>query len=378
MPEISDKLEEENKTDRENDENVEIEETEKNNTDKKEDGENKQKIEKKMEKADKALKTAAKAVAISRTGKTKVKDAATIRNEALTKLASAKSSGTILSGILSGVEISENIKEPELAVTGIVSFDGIKVVIPAKHMWAKLPVVQDESNSAAKRGRYFHLMNAMLGAEVEFLVVEISKENDVVFGSRLNALEIRKRTNYINNMRGKDKSRMEITKELGRNVESRVVAVAGSVVRLEIFGVETGVYAANACWRYTANLASVFYPGQRVYAKIKDISIDADKNVKVTASIKEAYENTLIRNIQYYPERSVQIGVVSGKTEKGYFVAVGDENNGIDVFCSRIMGQEIPQVGDTVSCMIGKVFQDNGNAVGKITRIIKRIQPLRY
>ena len=191
-------------------------------------------------------------------------------------------------------------------------------------------------------------------------------------------MAIRRKQNYIRRLHGGTESRMEIAVREKRRIEARVVSTSGASVRIEIFGVETRVRAADACWRYTSNLSSVFHPGQHVYVIIKDMRINKNTgDIEIDASIKEATENVLLHNIKYYQEGSIQTGTISGKTVKGYHVAVGNTYTGIDVFCRRVMGQTMPQTGDIVACKIGRIY-DDGKASGKITRIIKPVQSISY
>jgi ribosomal protein S1 len=338
-----------------------------------------EKTENRYEEIEKALKRTAKAVAISSDGKPEVRDIDAIRADTFTKLYSAMSSGTILTGTLSGCETAKNVITPELAVQGIVDYGGVKIIIPAKEMWTKIPEgLSEDASSKDKFKFYTSKVSAMLNAQIDFLVERVDKDKNIACASRASAMAIRRKQNYIRKMHGETESRMEKAVREKRRIEARVVSTSGTSVRIEIFGVETRVKAADACWRYVSKLSSVFHPGQHIYVIVKDMRIDKNTgDIAINASIKEATENMLLHNIKYYQEGSIQTGTISGKTVKGYYVAVGNTFTGIDVFCRRVMGQSMPQTGDIVACKINRIY-DDGNASGKITRIIKPIQSISY
>ena len=164
-------------------------------------------------------------------------------------------------------------------------------------------------------------------------------------------------------------------------VPGKVMSVSGSLVRLDVFGTEVKVTAKEATWRYTPNLSDVFYPGEQTKVIIKSITYSEDgKDVlKVEGSIREAMPNTQKRNILEYQLGCTCLGTVTGvRNDKGYNVAIGNENNGIDSFCTSVQGGVTPQIGDVVSCQLIKIDYDAGTSICKITRIIRQANQNRF
>ena len=57
--------------------------------------------------------------------------------------------------------------------------------------------------------------------------------------------------------------------------------------------------------------------------------------------------------------------------QKGYYISLGDHKTGIDAFCTTVLGNQIPQIGDKVACQIIKINVEDCFAVAKINRIIQ-------
>lgn len=87
--------------------------------------------------------------------------------------------------------------------------------------------------------------------------------------------------------------------------------------------------------------------------------------------------NRQLINASKFKVNSVCIGTVSGASEKGYYVDLGDLKTGISAFCKIVHGTDIPNTGDKVACQILSIT-DEGFAIVKITRIIRRINNNRF
>lgn len=272
---------------------------------------------------------------------------------------------SILNGTIDCLEFEENMKEPERAICAVTYYEGFRVIIPAGCMGLSVPQDLPAQDRAAMYKKY---INAMLASHVEYVIRAVDDKNNLAIGDRNIAMAIR-RKQYFVHKRG-DKTQMQLAMERKIPVEASVLAVSGTVVRVEVHGVECKVFAKEASWRYTANLSELFCPGDKVNVIIKSIEQDGNE-LKVEVSIREATPNRQLVNIVNYKPNSVCTGMITGVTPKGYYIAVGDSRNGIDAFCNLVHGTEIPQVGDKVICQLLKINANEGFATAKITRILQ-------
>lgn len=272
---------------------------------------------------------------------------------------------SILSGTIDCLEFEENMKEPERMICAVTYYEGFRVIIPAGCMGLSVPQDLPAQDRAAMYKKY---INAMLASRIEYVIRAVDDKNNLAIGDRNIAMAIR-RKQYFVHKRG-DKTQMQLAMERKIPVEAHVLAVSGTVVRVEVHGVECRVFAKEASWRYTANLSELFCPGDRVNVIIKSIEQEGDE-LKVDVSIREATPNRQLVNIVNYKPNSVCTGMITGVTPKGYYIAVGDQRNGIDAFCNLVHGTEIPQVGDKVICQLLKINANEGFATAKITRILQ-------
>lgn len=322
----------------------------------------------------KAEELPAKPAAKRRKRKTDVeKEEAEELRDTLALLRGGKQKMTIYSRMLERIETNENTADPGIGICAIAELNGIKVMIPAKEMG----IVVDESLSPSERSKaYKRYLAPMLGSDIDFVVQHIDAKNKIAVGSRDIAMKIKKNQFFIKKTRTGSKTQAEYYMEKALKVPATVLAVAGSTVKVEVFGVETKVFSRDADWRYTANLATLFTPGDKINVIIKNIAIELpegakDPTVKLEVSIKEATPNRIAENVKNYREGSICVGTISGVTEKGYYISLGDHKTGIDAFCTTVLGNQIPQIGDKVACQIIKINVEDCFAVAKINRIIQ-------
>lgn len=293
--------------------------------------------------------------------------------DTLALLRGGKQKMTIYSRMLERIETNENTVDPGVGICAIAELNGIKVMIPAKEMG----ITVDESLSPSERSKaYKRYLAPMLGSDIDFVVQHIDAKNKIAVGSRDIAMKIKKNQFFIKKTRAGSKTQAEYYMEKALKVPATVLAVAGSTVKVEVFGVETKVFSRDADWRYTANLATLFTPGDKINVIIKNFAVELpegtkDPNVKLEVSIKEATPNRIADNIKNYREGSICVGTISGVTEKGYYISLGDHKTGIDAFCTTVLGNQIPQIGDKVACQIIKINVEDCFAVAKINRIIQ-------
>lgn len=286
-------------------------------------------------------------------------------------LKGARQTMKLLTAMLERIEYNENMEDAGTAVTAVVQYNGFRILIPAREIGIE---VDEELTHQEKVSIYRKYINPMLGANIDFVIMKVDDKNNIAVGSRRIAMAIKKKKIYQNRSRAGKKTQAEWATENSIPVKATVMAVAGSTVRIEVFGIETKVLARDADWIYTANLSDIFCPGDVIKCIIKSITVNPeDKNdIKITASIREAYPNRQIENATTFQEGSICIGEVTGVNVKGYYILLGDRKTGITGFCETVRDTEIPAVGDKVSCQIKSVSAKDGYAYVNILRIVQK------
>lgn len=289
------------------------------------------------------------------------------------QLKAAVQSMKILRGQVEILEIPEKLRDPDRDILVVTYYDGFKIIIPACHMGLTIP---SDVTMLEKAKYYKRYISAMMAAEFDYVVVAVDNAEKLAVGNRQIAMGIQRKRNYVTKYKNTGKSFMEFARDNAIPVPAKVMAVSGTVVRLDVGGCEAIVRAKDAAWRYTSNLSELFHPGQEIKVIVKAIS-HTDSGWRIEVSIREATPNRLIENAKKFKTNSVCVGTVSGATENGYFIAIGDTETGIDAFCGLVHG-EVPQIGDKVSCTITKIDTDKGYALAKINRILQRASRNHY
>ena len=337
-----------------------------------------------------------KDIAINQSGKAKVQTREEIRANALSYLKSTINKRT-LTGMIEMVERNSEARTAGMSVFAIVNHDGIKVMIPAKEMGIELPESVKDANKDDKARAYSMLINAMIGSEIDYIVRKVDTTGEYATASRERAMKGKAKSFYLDKDKKTGLSKAEAALESGARVESRIVSISASTIKVEIMGVETRIHAKEASHRFLNRLTDKFSVGDRVFVVLTDLSIgeptdgedgeesekdasrfrqkDASKNpesIRVKASIKAATPNRAVENAKAYSVGSSCMGKVTGITEHGVFLALGDLDTGIDALSSDIKTFEVPAVGDQVLCYIKQVDEEKGRAYVSITRIIRR------
>ena len=286
-------------------------------------------------------------------------------------LRGAKQTKKILTSMIERMEQNENIKDVGAAITVIVQYEGFRILIPASEMGLE---VDENLSYKEKEVLYKKYITPMLGSVIDFVIMKVDDKTNLAIGSRKIAMAIKKKQIYQNRNRSGGKTQAEWAMETKVPIPARVVSVAGTVVKLEVYGVECKVLARDADWIYTADLSTLFSPGDDVKCIIKEIEVNPeDKNdIKIIASIREAYPNRQIKNSETFKEGSMCVGVVTGVGSKGVYVLLGDRKSGITGFCNIVHGSEYPHVNDKVVCKVLGINTEEGYAHVKITRFIQK------
>jgi small subunit ribosomal protein S1 len=272
-----------------------------------------------------------------------------------------------------GAKHNMNGSTPEYRVCAMCQYKDWIILVKADQMGFN-PKEFEGLNNQQKEAKYAKFISNMTFSTINVVIIGIDVKTKRAAGNRNMAMEyIKDRYYFKSDSNGK--SAMEKIFESKKEVfpQARVVTVSKSVVWLEVFGLLTDVYARDVEWRFVENLKSVISVGDLVPVKIMELTIDKEnKKVKMRVSIKEAKENMMIRNMQYYNEGDTLAGTVSNIQNGACYVQIGDFKTGIDVLCKIINLDEVPNKKDIVLVTIGKKDNETGRVFGRIEEIRKR------
>lgn len=145
--------------------------------------------------------------------------------------------------------------------------------------------------------------------------------------------------------------------------------------RIEACGVDTEIYARNVSWEWFSDIADLHSTGDLVVARVLDVTYNEQRDTyAVNLSIKDASENPDRAALEKIVPNSNYFGVVTGVKDRVFFVRL---QAGVNAKTKLYRSIDMPSRLDTVSFRVTRVDEENGIALGFITRIIKRHTRLR-
>ena len=162
------------------------------------------------------------------------------------KIWQSKEEKRILTGKISGIEDEYYKYKNENIHCAIVWYGDIKILIPSTHLGTS------KTNKSIIRG--------MLGAEIDFIVIEIDTTTNIAIASRKEAMELR--------------SKLELPK-LNKNdiTRVRILAVGVKHLLVELYGKEVIIKAENLQHTYILNCKDNYSPGEYLKVRVKKIDI---------------------------------------------------------------------------------------------------------
>lgn len=264
----------------------------------------------------------------------------------------------ILTGTMGGVE-----RTPTGGCIAVVYYKEQRIVIPADEMFIDINVHQTESTRELQN-RYAQILTRTLNAEVDFIISGIDRRAGSVVASRKEAM-IRKQINYYH----PSARRRTPLIEDGMIVEARIVSVGTKNIRVEIFGVETTIWARFVAWEWVEDCADYYQVGDRVLVKIMSIDRANPERLTIEASVRDCVQNPAMKNIEKCQAQGKYIGKVTGMDPRAIYVRLNVGVNGIATACHD---RKVPGRKDDVSFVITRLDKEQGVAIGIITKIIKQ------
>lgn len=266
----------------------------------------------------------------------------------------------ILTGYLGGLEQNDAGK-----TIAIVEYKGYRVLIPMKEMTVGMPTQLSGPEYAEMVAQYQRLFNKMMGCQIDFIVRGIDSKTKSVVASRAQAMLKKRNTFY-----------MEITDEgtyrinPGRIVQARVIAVAEKTIRIEAFGVECTIFARDLSWDWLGDAHERFSVGDEVLVRILQVNNREDiEHITIKADVKSVSDNSSRENLQKCRIQGKYAGKVTDIHKGTVFIRL---TNGVNAIAHTCLDRRRPGKKDDISFAVTHIDEEQGVAVGIITRIIKQ------
>ena len=256
----------------------------------------------------------------------------------------------VLTGAIQGVEQAGS---RSLAVLYHGDF---KIIIPADQA---VLLVEDRQGRSPEE-ILSDTLNKRLGAEIDYIIKGIDQESGIAVGSRLEAMEIKRRQYYF----GRDRDGNNLIYE-GVCAEARIVSVIRAGIFVDLFGLEVYIPLRELSYQRLMDAGVQYQTGQRVLVKILKIDRSDRSHIQVTASVKQAGENPYEKALKRYSVGNRSVGTVSMVDTTGVFVAL---DGGIDCLCSYPKRGRPPR-GSRVTVRILGINHESNRIWGAITHI---------
>ena len=208
------------------------------------------------------------------------------------ELMRSKEEKRILTSKISGIEDEYYKLQGKNIPCAIVWYKDIKILIPSTHFGI------EKINKSMLRG--------MLGAEIDFIVMEIDEISNIAIASRVDAMKLR--------------ASIELPKLKSNDVvKCRIIAVGVKHIIVDLFGKEVVIKADSLQHTYIVNCKDIYVPGEYLKVRIKEINIERDiYDLDAKCFIENPY-----KNIRKY---LVEFGEYTGKV-----IAFPKKNSGVIV-----------------------------------------------
>lgn len=274
----------------------------------------------------------------------------------------------------------ENCEPTSEGEVGVVMYGSTRIVIPVDHLidLGTPEVITDDGvalyrpikniDQLVRKDAYAHTeLRKRLGMEMDYIVKGMHEDQEnpgrySFVASRTEAMKAKRKKNYYPDARG------DVQLAEGDITECRVVSVGTKSITVEVEGVETLIRAEELTYKHIGNFSPLYKAGDIILCKITSVEYGSkkDREVKITASVKQTYENPMIDLMGSFKEGASYDGKVSHIFEKGIFVNLTDE---IDCYCHFPMYLPRPVLGQMVAVDIQRVDTKNFKLQGRISKL---------
>lgn len=266
----------------------------------------------------------------------------------------------ILTGYLGGLEQNDAGK-----TIAVVEYKGYRVLIPMKEMAVGMPTQLSGPAYEEMITQYQKLFNKMMGCQIDFIVRGIDSKTKSVVASRAQAMLKKRNTFYVELT---DEGTHRISE--GRIVQARVIAVAEKTIRIEAFGVECTIFARDLSWDWLGDAHERFSVGDEVLVRILQVNNREDiEHITIKADVKSVSDNSSRENLQKCRIQGKYAGKITDVHKGVVFIRL---TNGVNAIAHTCLDRRMPGKKDDVSFAVTHIDEEQGVAVGIITRIIKQ------
>lgn len=239
-----------------------------------------------------------------------------------------------------------------------VLYKDVRVIIPAGELIDLTPYEGMDDVRREING----ILNTMLGAEIDFIPKGIDERNQLVTGSRKEAMEQLRERFYIRPTIAGQPLLLE-----GGLAEAKVISVSPKLVTAELFGVDTVIPAQELSWSWVADAREVFHVGDRIVVRILEIRV-RDGGIDLKASVRHAGKDPF-ENIEakIHPQQNY-VGTI--KTE-GYRTIRVTLLENLDCFCPFPDWMHTVVPGAKVSVKVTYLNLETRRISGRILRVIQ-------
>ena len=262
----------------------------------------------------------------------------------------------ILTGILGGIERSENG-----STIVVVYYKDMRVIIPLSEMMINLP--QDDAHDYGELNlRQNKILGNMLGCEIDFLIKGLENASRSIVASRKDAMLKKRQIFYLPDANGNSRVCED------RIVQARVIAVGEKVVRVEIFGVECSILARDLSWDWLGDATESFHVGEQILVRILSVKCNSVDDITVKADVKSVNGNSKT-NLSKCKVQGKYAGTITDIYKGTVFVRL---HIGVNAIAHSCYDSRMPGKKDEVSFVVTKLDEERNVAVGLISRIIRQ------
>lgn len=253
----------------------------------------------------------------------------------------SKEEKRILTGKISGIEDEYYKLKNTNIPCAIVWYEDIKVLIPVTHL-----AVQHINKS---------IIRSMLGAEIDFIVLEYDDVSNIAIGSRKDAMEIR--------------ANIEIPKlKENDTVRVRIVGIGTKHIVVDLYGKEVIIKVENLKHTYIVNCKDEYKVGDYLQVKIK--KIDIENNI-FELSAKDFEENPFKHIRKYISLNGEYTGTVIAFPKQNSGILVQLDISNVTCMC-RVPARFnfLPHYKDKVLIKITEIQEKKKFIYGYLMRVI--------
>lgn len=264
-----------------------------------------------------------------------------MENISIKEIIRSKEEKRILTGTITGIEDEYYKLKGKYIPCAIVWYGDVKVLVPITHL------VNGKENKSIIRG--------MLGAEVDFVVLEYDEVATIAIGSRIEAMELR--------------SQLELPK-LKKNdtVRVRIVGVGIKHIVVDLYGKEVVIKAEELKHTFIVNCKDMYKVGDYLKVRIKKMDIE---NNTFELSAKEFEENPFKNIRKYISVGGEYTGTVIAFPKSNSGVLIQLDNTEVTVL-TRVPAKfnNFPHYMSKVLIKITEIKEDKKFIYGYLVRII--------